>query len=103
MNIPKMVIVAGVEYAVNQKDVVIVDTDYCMGSCSEQDSEILLQESVATRKKEQVFVHELLHACLFEAGYQEHDEELVKKVGNILYQVLKDNYLYFGNKEGGEV
>lgn len=46
-------------------------------------------------KKEQTFVHELLHACFNEAGFNEQDEDMINRVGVMLYQVLKDNYLDF--------
>jgi len=46
-------------------------------------------------KKEQVFVHELVHAMWNEAGYNEQDDEMVNRLSIVLYQVLKHNDLKF--------
>lgn len=48
-------------------------------------------------KKEQVLIHELLHACIAEAGFDEQDEDVVNRVSIVLYQVLKDNAFDFSN------
>lgn len=53
---------------------------------------------MSQERKEQVFVHEMLHACFFEAGYTEQDEDAINRVSAILYQVLKDNAICFGKK-----
>jgi hypothetical protein len=44
----------------------------------------------------------LLHACLFEAGYDEQDEEQVRRLGNVLTQVLRDNDFGFMRDEETE-
>lgn len=50
-------------------------------------------------RKHNVIIHELLHACLFEAGYDEQDEEQVRRLGNVLAQVLRDNDFGFMRDE----
>lgn len=47
--------------------------------------------------EEQVFIHELPHGCLYEAGIEEQEEDIINRVSIVLYQVLKDNKLYFGS------
>lgn len=90
--IPKSVRVAGVDYKVQEVENVIIEgsTEYG-GSCDYASMEIEIRESLPQTRKDEVFVHELLHAMFYEAGYQEHDEDMVNRVGKVLYQVLKDN------------
>jgi len=52
-------------------------------------------------KKEQTLLHEMLHACFNEAGFDEQDEDVVNRLGIVLYQVLKDNNLSFGKPLSG--
>ena len=54
-----------------------------------------IEPSMSESKKEQVFVHELVHAIFNEAGYDEQDEEMVNRLSIVLYQVLKQNDLKF--------
>jgi hypothetical protein len=100
MMIPSKVIVAGVEYKVVEVENVIVNgsVDY-VGSCSYGNTEIEILSRLSETKKEQTLVHEILHACFNEAGFDEQDEDTIKRVSNVLYQVLKENKLYFGEKK----
>ncbi|CAM3730299.1 hypothetical protein MEZE111188_05645 [Mesobacillus zeae] len=88
---------AGVEYKVVEVENVIIDgsVNYA-GSCSYSASKIEILNSLSETKKEQTLVHEMLHACFNEAGFNEQDEDVVNRVSIVLYQVLKDNKLYFG-------
>jgi len=52
---------------------------------------IRIDPRLKTAKQQQVFVHELLHATFYEAGYLEDEEEMVDRVSRVLFQVLKDN------------
>lgn len=94
--IPSEVKVAGVNYQVKEVETVIIDgsTDYA-GSCDYFNSEIELVSSLSKTKKEQVLIHEVLHACFHEAGFQEQDEDTINRVSIVLYQVLKENNLNF--------
>lgn len=42
-------------------------------------------------RKEETFIHEVLHGVFFEAGYTEQDEDMINRVGKVLCQVLKEN------------
>ncbi|POD46273.1 ImmA/IrrE family metallo-endopeptidase [Pseudomonas syringae pv. syringae] len=95
--IPNKVKVAGIEYEIYQVEE-IDDDPGNMGSCIYQKSFIKLKESMSEHKKEQTFIHEVLHACFNEAGFQKQDEDMVNRLGIVLHQVLKDNKLYFGDK-----
>lgn len=48
-------------------------------------------DSLCTDKRNQVIVHELTHAIFMEAGFEEQDEDMINRVGNVLFQVLSDN------------
>lgn len=97
MAIPKIVKVAGVTYTVEEKDVVIIDgnANYA-GLCDYKDARIEILKEMNSERKEETFVHELFHAVLNEAGFDDHDEELVSRASRVLYQMLKDNHFSFG-------
>ncbi|MCU9614095.1 ImmA/IrrE family metallo-endopeptidase [Caldibacillus lycopersici] len=94
--IPSKVKVAGIEYQIIKKPYVKIgeDRNY-RGKCDSNLGKIELAEGMGPDIEEQIFVHELVHACLDQAGYDEHDEDLVNRLGIVLHQVLKDNKLTF--------
>lgn len=94
--IPNKVKIAGINYIIEQKEVVIIEggTNYA-GACDPKNARIEILEDMPIERKEETFVHELFHAILFESGFSVHDEELVDRSSRILYQVLKDNDLFF--------
>lgn len=98
--IPSKVMVAGIEYNVEEKDLVVIDgkSSYS-GACYFKEAKIEVLADMPLDRKQETLVHEILHAVLNEAGYDEHDEEMVTRASKVLYQVLKDNHLYFGKKE----
>lgn len=88
--------VGGINYQVVEKPFIEVDGDKNMlGSCSCENSTIEILESMNEERKEQVLAHELTHAIFLEAGYDfaDQDEDMVNRVGNVLHQVLKDNFI----------
>jgi hypothetical protein len=64
--------------------------------------EIEIDADLDQIRKHNVIIHELLHAALFEAGYDEQDEEQVRRLGNVLTQVLRDNDFGFMRDEDEE-
>lgn len=88
--------VAGVMYNVVEKPFIEItgDRNY-QGLCSFTDTELNILESLSEERKKSVFVHELLHAIFYEAGYDEHDEDMINRVANVLCQVLKNNDFRF--------
>lgn len=52
---------------------------------------IQVDDSLCTDKRNQVIVHELTHAIFMEAGFEEQDEDMINRIGNVLFQVLSDN------------
>lgn len=90
MKLPNRMKVAGVHY-----DIELVEDDEKCGSCSYDSLILRVDPRLKVEKQQQVFVHELLHAIFYEAGYTEQDEEMIDRVSKVLFQVLKDNDLYF--------
>lgn len=97
MMIPAKVNVCGIEYDVIEKDFVEINHNRnYQGACSYSDGTIEVLKELQETRKEQVFCHELVHAMFNEAGFDEQDEDTVNRLGIVLYQVLKENKLYFG-------
>ena len=90
--IPKKVKVAGIDYEVKEVEG-ILERFNVLGQINYHKGVIELDNSLCQTRKEQTFVHELLHACFREAGYEEQEEEMIDRVSSVLYQVLKDNKL----------
>jgi Zn-dependent peptidase ImmA (M78 family) len=61
------------------------------GQVTHTDNLVEIDSDMAKDRKANVLIHELLHAMLFEAGYDEQDEDQVRRLGNVLSQVLRDN------------
>lgn len=91
-NIPYKVKVAGVNYQVHEVDGLIAN-DSALGRVLYHKTEIQLDCGMSVEKKEQVFIHELLHAIFNESGFEEQDEDMVNRLAITLHQVLKDNDL----------
>lgn len=100
-NIPSSVRVAGIDYSVNIVPFVDIDGNRnYQGVCRANKCQIEIIDQLTEQRKEEVFVHELTHALFFESELNNdeegHTEEVVKRISRVLYQVLKDNKLYFG-------
>jgi hypothetical protein len=72
------------------------------GQVTYDDGLIEIEPTLSEQRKHNVIIHELLHAALFEAGYDEQDEEQVRRLGNVLTQVLRDNDFGFMREEEEE-
>lgn len=85
--------VAGIEYNVQIKELVDNDPN-TYGSCVYHDAHIEIRKGLSRERTEQTFVHELMHATIFEAGYRGDEyEELVERLSVVLHQVIKENDL----------
>ncbi|EAF6697317.1 hypothetical protein AUQ54_01695 [Listeria monocytogenes] len=83
--------VGGIWYEIKEVPAVTIagDKNY-LGACDYDNQSIEILESLPEARKKQVFIHELTHAMLYEAGYTEHDEELVERLSIVAYQVIED-------------
>ena len=92
--LPERVKVAGIAYDVIETEHMERDFNN-LGQILYNRGIIKVDSDLAQDRKEQVFVHELLHACFYEAGIEEQDEDVINRVSIVLYQLLKDNKLHF--------
>ncbi|HHB1925702.1 TPA: ImmA/IrrE family metallo-endopeptidase [Bacillus cereus] len=53
---------------------------------------IKIDADLPADRHEETFIHEMLHGVFFETGYTEQDEDMINRVGKVLYQVIKDNF-----------
>lgn len=94
MKIPKKVKVGGYTYQVIFDD--LIDANDNDGICKVDKQLIALRPGMAQNHTEQVFLHELLHACFHHIGFDENykytEEQLVTELALVLHQVLKDNF-----------
>lgn len=95
MNIPKKLKVGGHTYTVNivKGDNALCSPQY-LGRTSHNKNTIDLEEEIPDSKREEVFLHEILHICFDQGGIdREYKEEeyLVNTLSNQLYSILKDN------------
>ena len=93
MKIPETVKVGGVCYEVSEEPFIEIDGERnYQGSCSFHNTEISILADISEERKVNVYVHELTHAIFYEAGFEEQDEDMINRIGNVLHQVLQDNF-----------
>lgn len=93
--IPNTVDVAGIDYTIREIKG-LADDHNLGGQIIYHKSDIKIDADMSESKKKQIFIHELTHAIFHEAGYEEQDEDMINRLSIVLYQVLKNNKLYFG-------
>lgn len=62
-----------------------------LGQIFYDDLLIKIDADLPRERMEETFVHEVLHGIFHEAGYEEQDEDMINRVGKVLYQVFTDN------------
>lgn len=86
--------IAGVTYNVEEVNG-LADTEH-FGYINFADSVIRIDANLSEDRKRQTLAHELAHALLYEAGFEDHDEELASRIGRVLHMFLRDNdFSYF--------
>lgn len=65
------------------------------GYCDYANATIYIRESLDTKRKQQVFMHEFTHAVFYESGFSEMDEEVVQRLSLTLYQTLAGKAITF--------
>lgn len=90
--LPSKINIADVVYEVGESPFVRVgDSIDFRGSCDVNTLNIEILEDLSWGRKKRVFVHEMIHAMLHEAGIYEYDEELVRGLAPVLTQTLSNN------------
>lgn len=90
--------VGGIDYDVSVKDLSHSDSPELirMGNHYEADMKIEISDRLPKQKRDQTFIHEMLHAVVCESGAViENEEDVVNQMSLVLYQVLRDNDLSF--------
>ena len=90
-NLPKSIRVGPVNYEVTEVEGLHDKGEELLGWVTYSDALIRLDSESSEGRKKNVLIHELVHAMLYEAGYDEQEEELVRRLSNVLTQVLRDN------------
>lgn len=84
------ILVAGTPYEVQIVDVVDND-EYNWGVTVYATNTIQLKRSLNKDRMQEVLIHELTHALLFESGHKDHNETLAQALGKTLYLMVKEN------------
>ena len=86
MNLPKAVSILGISYDVVTDEMEDGDDGYI----SPRKQRIAIREGLSQEKREQVYLHELVHGILDQLGYSElyEDEHLVQGLAIGLHQAL---------------
>lgn len=61
------------------------------GLCTYGTNTISITQGIDGDRFNSTLIHELTHALFFEAGFIDHEEDMVNRVANVLHQVLRDN------------
>ena len=90
MKIPKTLKIGNVTYTVGNLQ---TDNAKRMGSSHCQEQSIKIKDSLSKDKKEETFIHEIVHQILDIADFEQEsdDEKLVTCIANGVYQVFKEN------------
>ena len=87
--------VGSVNYTVETLDTVEYEGDKnYFGLCRYKENKLQILNGLEESRKESVLIHELTHAILHEAGFDDHEEDTANRIAKILHQVIKDNDLY---------
>jgi Zn-dependent peptidase ImmA (M78 family) len=93
--------IGSVDYTVAEVEG-LADKYHLYGQVTYNDTHIEIDASTSPTRKHNVLIHELLHAMLFEAGFDDQDEDLVNRLGHVLHQTLRDNDFRFIRGEASE-
>jgi hypothetical protein len=83
MRIPKSFALAGTRWTVEETAAISE-----MGHCCNETATIRLRKDLSAQVKAATFCHELVHAIFYTRGKDEHSEEEVDAMGNLLHQFL---------------
>lgn len=100
MKIPKKLRINGFDWEVKESQE-IANEGQAFGSTHYEEQKIFLEPKATKQKKEQVLLHEILHAIWWECGLAQRykkdkpevEEEIITALSHGLYQVLVDNKL----------
>ena len=99
MKIPDKLKILGFDWTIeDHKDIAYQGN--CYGATHQGSQKIFLEPDMTPQKREQVFIHEMMHAIFWQMGLcerykkdKEIEEEIITTMSQGIYQVLKDNDL----------
>ena len=95
MNIPKKIRIGSFDYNVDYtNETLILNAQQCYGLINYENTEIKIAKNIQNKQKqEQTFLHELFHGIVkeYKIDFTEDEENIVDKLANGIYQILKDN------------
>lgn len=97
MNIPKLIKIGGITYAVEITDKLNLGSIYYTGEIDCVNLVIRVC-SHALQKQEVDLLHELLYGIVNHLGYTDHDEKKINELAHALYMVIQDNPELFALK-----
>lgn len=97
----KKVKIGGLKYSVSEVEDLAHEerSPGLLGCIDYHQLTIKVEKDLNPKMQEQTLVHELVHGVFVEAGYEQHEEEMVNRIGKVMYQVLKDNDFSFLRKK----
>lgn len=95
MMLPKSIQICGIEFTINQVEVVDKGNGFTRGQVNFETDTIEIDKHLPEDRKIQVLIHECLHALLDLTGNREinEDEKTVQSIATALYCSLKENKL----------
>lgn len=98
MKIPKKLKCCGLIFQVKESQEV-ANSANVWGQTQFKQQKIFLEKSETQQKKEETFLHEIIHICLWQSGIcqrlnridKDLEEDIVGSIDSHIYQILKDN------------
>lgn len=94
MNLPKTIRVGANDYEI-KREKGLSSSEAVWGRIVYGTTTISLDESLSGSLLRDTLAHELAHAILYEAGYEDHDEEQANRIGKVVTMLLRDNNFEF--------
>ena len=94
LKLPETIRIGSVDYDVAYQSG-LSSGDTLLGQINFGQCTIRLEESLPASRAREVLAQELAHGILFEAGYEDHDEEQANRLGKVLAMLLRDNDFTF--------
>lgn len=101
-NLPKSIRVGANDYELNRVRGLSAG-ETLWGQIVYGTNRINIEDSLEGSRVRDVIAHELAHAILYEAGYDDHEEEQANRIGKVLAMLLRDNdFGFMCDKEDDE-
>lgn len=94
MRLPDEVRIGANDYSVKLVESLLSHSER-LGDVTYFNATIRIDNSLSKSILRETLAHELIHAMLYEAGYEEHDEGQVVLLGKVLAMLLRDNDFTF--------